>query len=59
MPEGQKNNCSIDKLFLKLIYGFFKQNAAFDHLTHQRFELIFHGLPLRETLLSVRFYRSG
>src|SRR5690348_4714980 len=44
---------SLDEFFLKLVHRFFKQNASLDHLTHKRFELIFHGLLLRKTLLVV------
>jgi len=45
----------LDEFFLEFVYCFLKQNASLDHLPDECFELIFHDLPLRKTLLMVRF----
>lgn len=37
---------ALDEFFLELDDGFFEQNAALDHLSHQGLELFFHGRTL-------------
>jgi hypothetical protein len=38
---------ALDEALLEFVKGFVQQNAVFDHLSHEGFDLVFHGGTLR------------
>src|SRR5271157_3397943 len=41
---------ALDKSLLELVYRLIEEDAAFDHLAHQRFQLISHNCTLRKKI---------
>ena len=50
---------ALDKFLLELVDRFIKHDASLDHLTDQRFQLIFHSPTLPQELVIVAIPPSG